>query len=522
MHIVEIVLMILVVFFLFTQIASIPRLSTDWSKVRLYVLGNDIIHTLNERGIDWFNETAVKTNIDSLNYSNIIYSVKISNAIKTKINMSCFCDDYEFGVIKNALYPGWFVFNGKNITFELNQIPPNPHDPNHFEIGHALNLGYDVLIITHNYTILSNHRNELKTFLESDKGILEYFNFNETSMFDNIQREIFGVNESYVVGPVPVNFSDGVRKLGSHLNKINKYFSNFPVLYDDFYDTSQWSVYTGSLKTESIGLPGPSLNMSAGDFIYSKDIDSFGNGTIDFDVNIANGGVLYFLFRMNKSDNYKSYAAGISANMSHRCSFYNYTGGNLTQIGSNENIIISSSQWKHVRIIIDNTHLKLYINEKKVAEAEDNKISNKGRVGMFINYSQSLVDNLRVKFGSNHVFKLWYGSNVTQIDNNKDKTLLYYRGTVNSPVIINYNIFNGNGRTAWISSKFARDPHDFPFTWSKERDVLLKSILVWLAGDEYRLIGPNIKEPVSVSVHKVIDKDTFQPVRIELILGYAY
>lgn len=63
MHIVEVLLIIVLVFFVFTQFASIPSISDEWSRTKLSTLAGDALKTLEAKGVDWFNGTQIENTL---------------------------------------------------------------------------------------------------------------------------------------------------------------------------------------------------------------------------------------------------------------------------------------------------------------------------------------------------------------------------------------------------------------------------------------------------------------------------
>jgi hypothetical protein len=99
-----------------------------------------------------------------------------------------------------------------------------------------------------------------------------------------------------------------------------------------------------------------------------------------------------------------------------------------------------------------------------------------------------------------------------QRENDENKILLKQYSTNIPACIINYEISSGKGRTVWLSKSDV----------SEEQKIFIKSVILWASGDTYTLIKRDIKDPVSVSIYKVLNEDMFQPIKIEMKLGYLY
>jgi hypothetical protein len=71
---------------------------------------------------------------------------------------------------------------------------------------------------------------------------------------------------------------------------------------------------------------------------------------------------------------------------------------------------------------------------------------------------------------------------------------------------------SGTGRAAWLSAGPASD----------ERDILMKSLVIWLSGERYGIIESPMRNPASSTILLVADQDMYEVVRVVLKLGYIY
>ena len=78
LHIVEIIIVSLLMFLVISQFSFIPRVQSDWSQSKLYLMGSDLIAMLDINETNWLDEEEVKTkiiNVD-LNEHRIGLSIK--------------------------------------------------------------------------------------------------------------------------------------------------------------------------------------------------------------------------------------------------------------------------------------------------------------------------------------------------------------------------------------------------------------------------------------------------------------
>jgi hypothetical protein len=106
------------------------------------------------------------------------------------------------------------------------------------------------------------------------------------------------------------------------------------------------------------------------------------------------------------------------------------------------------------------------------------------------------------------------GEKINVSDGKTDKIIMKQELTAVPAAIINYNMVNSVGRTAWLSNG--------PFT--DDTRVLVKSITAWAAGDVQYVMSSvfSSEEAVSFSFFKVLNKDMYQPIEILFTMGYLY
>ncbi len=159
-HVVEAGIVAVVAFLVLMQFYSIPDIKTDWGKTRLVVQSRDILYSLDRSGINWFNASEVSERLRfAFNNSNVVYDLKIENAVRSDIKVACFCNDSEYAFISSALRP--FVLNGRDIDFTV--IKQEPSNVIFSEL-------YDVIVLFD--SPLKGYYSSMMSFLSSDKGIM--------------------------------------------------------------------------------------------------------------------------------------------------------------------------------------------------------------------------------------------------------------------------------------------------------------------------------------------------------------
>jgi len=505
MHIVEILLVVVLVFMVFAQFSSIPRISTEWSDVKLKLMGSDLLSSMEMQGVDWFNESELRDKFNKTIPVNVIYNLRLENVVKPKIRIGCFCDNAEFNELVSILSPGWFEINDDNVSFEVIRIG---------NVTEIFNLDFDVSFFP-DYVNLETQEIPLRNFLKYDKGVVEIADL--TNM-DSVQEDIFGLRFS---GLTPnsndIPFSSESELVDNEIYKVRKYFYHIPIFYEDFEGLNQWGTKSGNPVLTEFG-DGKSVKLQGTDcgttntWIYTI-YDQFYEGEINLDAYME-GGVFYLNFRLDPSTN-QSYLASFSNNSSIGYdSFYRQSGSNIIPIGSNQNHITSGNEWHHMKVVVKGGNFELYNDGELVASASDNTYNSPGSLGIYNRCGESYADNVRTTFKKGYEFQNFLSSseNVTQFGDEVEKIVLVQDSGVSASVI-NYRIQEGKGRTVWLSGGD---------TSTEEQKILIKSLMAWASGDSYDILKGDINRPVVIPFYKTYNKDMLQEVRIVLAMGYLY
>lgn len=504
MHVVEIILVILLVFVVFTQFSSIPRISTEWSDVKLKLIGNDLISSLEIQGVDWFGESELEDKFNRTLPKNIIYNLRLENVIKPKIRIGCLCSSEEFDELVLALSPGWFVINEENVTFEIIKVD---------DLEEIFNLDFDVSLFL-NYANLEAHEIPLKNFLSYDKGIAEICDIGER---DSVQEEVFGLKFSALTpNSNKIVFSDYSKVVGKEVYILRKYFYHIPIFYESFDNLDQWVTKSGSPVIVDFGY-GNNVNLQTGapDTWICSNSNDFSEGGINLDVYIESGGIFFLNFRFDQLTE-DSYVAALSTDPSLGYdAFYTHSADHvLTYIGSDQSHTTTPNEWHRMKIVVDGGNFELYNDGEFVASASDSAFS-RGAICMYHQVGEVYADNVRTTFKKNYEFQNFLNSseNVTQLDDDMEKVLLVQDSGLPAG-IINYRIQEGNGRTVWLSGGGN--------TSTEEQRTLIKSVIAWAAGNKYDILKGDIKRPVIIPLYKTFNRDMLQEVRVVLNLGYLY
>jgi len=233
LHIIEIILVSLLMFFVISQFTYLPPIKSDWPMTKLYLQGNDIISTLDIKGVEWSNTEEVITEINTTLPKNIEYGLKLKNIIKPEIRVGCICNNTEYSDIFQVLTtPPSMTINGHTIKFILEQIDTD---------SPIFSVKNDVIIIREaaftNIEGNDDYKDEMLAYLSTDRGVIEIVNMNNTRANDEFQNNIFNLKweSSLMPNSNDIEFST---TFGEYSLKppIEKYFYHFPNGTGDFYE----------------------------------------------------------------------------------------------------------------------------------------------------------------------------------------------------------------------------------------------------------------------------------------------
>lgn len=226
MHIVEIIIVVLAMFVVMVQLMGTPNIDTDWSRVSLSMKADDLLHSLEAAGIEWFNSARLSAAINStLNMSNLIYSVRLSNVIKPDMRVGCICfNEGEFAEVKAALETPTFSINSQSPGFRAENITAD-----------ELPFNYNVIIIMDRNISYTN----AYKYLANGGGLIEVRdlslmlagpgeNFGDEG---NVHQKLFGIafsSEMPQPSQAEISFNSQATFPNSTYFNVYNYFSHIP------------------------------------------------------------------------------------------------------------------------------------------------------------------------------------------------------------------------------------------------------------------------------------------------------
>jgi hypothetical protein len=499
LHVVEIIIVSAMVL-LILQLAYAPKQAVDWQSLDLYTQANDVLFSLDRKGVDWFNSTEVNDVLSSSFSNSTIFSLKITNAIKPQIKVGCLgCDGTQVSNLNSALKS--FQINGQTVTFSVAAVSAFSHD-------------YDVMVAFG--PIADSQYDQSRQFLAAGKGIVEFRHL-ASGDINSVQTGLFGI-----IFNLTLQNPDSTRiefrsddSSGSYYN-IYKYFHNIPLYQNNFTsaaDITSWTVQSPSWSQDSGNYLG-----SGTDAISYYNIPFQGNYSLrtwlSFPASSPATTAKLILYRQDPSN----YVSVIINRSSNTIAVWENSSGVSVSMGS-VSYVLSTGVWYDVKIIAqEDRSLRIYVNGSRVLTSQPvSSIPPSSQIAFGAENGQVRFDNLRVAFSEKHTFSqvLQAGEKIWPADNRMENIILFQKSMQLPACIVNSNIADGKGRTAWLSYA---DP-----AGSQEISNMLRDLVVWTAGDENEVVRNDVKNvPVVVSLYRTYDQDMYQPVEVVLTMGNLY
>lgn len=133
-------------------------------------------------------------------------------------------------------------------------------------------------------------------------------------------------------------------------------------------------------------------------------------------------------------------------------------------------------------------------------------------------YFHSIPNSSGQTYSRPYHFDSFVGSNrVWQKDNDAGKIAMMQEGSGVPACIINHGMSGGFGRTVWIPNIGAVD------SLEEDEKVLFRTMVLWSAGREFDIVESDIGNMIGrFSFFKILDQDMYQPIEIEMDIGYLY
>jgi hypothetical protein len=232
LHVVEALIVIMLVFVVLSQFYSIPRTQHTWSTTKLRIMGQDLLYTLDEKGVDWFDAGAVDAALSPVLPNTTGYSLVTWQDIRPELNVGCVSVFQDNCTDLNSLLNDRYV-NGIYRNFTVEWITPTDME---FDLG-GQHLDNDVILFWGCPSFTAQQVQNLKEYLRQGNGIVEYANLTSDQAKRSWQQELFNINWSASTRPpdteaefipmLPTEKAYGAVKIYDFFNDPDSGFTNF-------------------------------------------------------------------------------------------------------------------------------------------------------------------------------------------------------------------------------------------------------------------------------------------------------
>jgi len=582
-HIAEVIIVILLVFVILFQFASIPHMRTDWTGPKLGLMANDVLYSLDRSGIDWFSDDDVKSGLVAILPNTTGFIVKTQQLVRPVITVGCVCDEADYNAMKDGILTDYYL-NGPRRSFVVSQIDPG-------DIRFPLT--NDVVVFVGYGDLSSSEARALDRYLASGRGVVEFSDLTETQAGQAWHQNAFGIawTPSTYLPSASADFYPFLP--ADRGTRIEDYFYNAPhELYPDASTKAYWrmnsgigttawdssndnngDLYNGSASCYDQDCPkwvygrfGQALQFDGvNDYINvsdAKDWPAFRSFTIEAWVYprefqqghtgivtkgfiVDNDGEYGIKFRADPAgtaecDNSPTEGEDIRAHVGTTAGYYVVCWGDLGDYmngwhhfvgrwnGTGLSIFWDGQEKASVATagaFVNNTRQPVRLAYPAHPSMSQSEYFN-GSIDEVMIYDEALsADKIREhytrKFPEARKFTNFASENVYLLSGPQSKIIVeqgnYYsdgpQAGYSVPLaVINWGI-NGNGRSAWMSGA----PE------SEENHQLMRALVVWAAGErDYEVVGGELKSSSKATLYKVLGSDMFEPVRVDLTLGYYY
>lgn len=580
LHISETIIMIMLLFVMIFQVASIPHMRADWNRAKILLMSHDLLYSLEATGLNWYKPDDVNSMMRESLPDNIGYSVHTSQDINPNIQVGIISSGItNFTMLKDEILTD-FVVNGVRRTFDLEHIMPG---------NMKFPATKDVIIFwgfPNGITDGTLDDINIRNYLRAGGSVVEVSNLDKTRVNQLWHKDVFNLNwsESTFVPSNKIYLNDISPEEKGY--KIQKLFYNLPYeLISDSKTLGYWRMNHGSgliaydtslMKNNNgilvdanhdngdgdsppdwdhdIGVYGDSLSFDGKDDYIRVDTAAnsmnVGDGSFSIEAWInmkaANRGTI--MSRWDQSTN-KGWKIEINTNKEGTFNIL-LSDGTQSVNFQNKTDVKVGNKWYFATIVVnkDDTNVTLFINGEYIGEKDITDIGNldanknmriggppEGNTDYFFNgnidevifFDKALTQreikaHYCRKFERDWVFTNYEDQTVYPSDGDDDKIILEnkdrYTGGMHAGERVPYAAINwgieGKGRSVWLS----------PSELDSANRHLLKSLVIWAgSGRDYEVLDEGeLKGGVKASLYKTLDTEMFEPVRIDLTLGYYY
>lgn len=572
LHITEIIIVVLLIFVVLFQFNMIPMIETQWGDTKLLLMAYDLLYSFKKLGLNWFDPYDTADAISLALNNTAGFSLKTMQEIRPITRVGCVCDEENFTILKNEILTD-FTLNGIRRSFTVERISP---ESLHFSVSN------DVIVFWGSPVMGGNDFRRLEEYVKSGRGVVEFSALSEDKAKEAWHEDIFNLvwveetdsvyvrsQNAYFSPITPTDAGYGTWKLFYHTPyelspelstaaywKMNdgdgtardtSGKENDGILYSGVDSCAVYDVSVCPLWVD--GKTGTALNFDGSeDFVLVNDDNTLDFGTGSFTVEAwirtedTEGPIVY---KWDTSDGWE-----FSLRLS-ELQMEVMDEGSSSYLVRTINTGINDGSWHLATAVVDrpNERIDLYVdgsykggagtpiigsldndNDLFIGGIPTGTIDSQffdGDIDEVVIYSRVLTPGEieshyeRVMDSKTHEFSNFASENVSLGSKSASAVIVeqetrYTGGSHDGEsvplAVVNWGV-RGSGRTAWVSSA----------PLEPDNKHLLKSLVMWASsGNEYGVSGGEIKEGVRSVLYTVLNRDMYEPVRVDLTVGYHF
>jgi hypothetical protein len=171
-RIVEVVIVSVLVFITLAQLYAVPKANQPWATTKLSVMSQDLLYSLDAKGVDWFDQVEVNRTLYEILPKTMGYAVSVKQDVRPQMRIGCVCSPANCALLTPILAD--FTLNNIFRNFTLICIAPGTLD-----LGTSAHNQTDAILICGNQALTPAQITSAERYLSNGKGIVEISDLTE-------------------------------------------------------------------------------------------------------------------------------------------------------------------------------------------------------------------------------------------------------------------------------------------------------------------------------------------------------
>jgi hypothetical protein len=197
-HILEVVIVAMMIFVVLTQLYSVPKANQPWDAAKLNVMSEDLLYSLDAKGVNWFSQTEVNRTLYNTLPGTMGYAVSTTQDVRPSMKIGLVCTGTDLTEINSMLQN--FPLNGIQRRFTVTPIAPGNLD---LSPGGA-HSGNDAIVFCNSPGLNDAQISNAERYLSGGGGIVEFSDLSAAVVQDSRwYDEVINLQWTDSVNPAP-------------------------------------------------------------------------------------------------------------------------------------------------------------------------------------------------------------------------------------------------------------------------------------------------------------------------------